>query len=88
MRKIKISHLHSCHYAAYYSIYINPVLNPIFIQVNNSEHIIFPKPTNIFEEIMENGIESIMTVPKIAIQYISVCIPVIEKKLNAKSRKS
>ncbi len=47
--------------------------------MNNSEHIIFPKPTNIFEEIMENGIESIMTVPKIAIQYISVCIQVMEK---------
>ena len=29
------------------------------MQVNNSEYILFPKPSNIFEEIMEKGIEII-----------------------------
>jgi hypothetical protein len=66
-----------------FNTYIKPVSTPIFIAVNNNEYILFPKPSNIFEEIMENGIESIITVPKIAIQNISLSIPVMEKKLNA-----
>ena len=57
------------------------------MKMKNSEYILFPKPSNIFEETMVNGSEIIMTVPRIAIHNISVCIPVMEKRLNAYSRK-
>jgi hypothetical protein len=53
------------------------------MNVNSKEYILFPKPSSIFEEIIENGIESMITVPPIAIQNTSVSIPVMENKLNA-----
>ncbi len=66
---------------------IKATSNIILIMVNIREYILFPKPSNIFAEIMETGVKTIRTVPPIAIQNISFSIPVMENMLNAYSRK-
>lgn len=61
---------------------IKPISKKILTAVKSSEYMLFPKPSNIFAEIIENGTASMETIPNNAIQYISVCIPVMENKLN------
>ena len=53
------------------------------MKMKNSEYILFPKPSNIFAEIMENGNIVFMMIAAIAIQNIALSIPVMENKLNA-----